>query len=153
MRIGILTGAALLALAGCGSGEAPQAGNDAPAANEAANASEPADPAAAAEARAAFETLVPPYPGAQQVQTGGAAGAGVGGSMTFRTPDPASQVVDFYAGAAERAGFNVEDRTNLGGGMAVSMTARRGASDLITVSASRVGDITQVQIMAAAAAR
>lgn len=151
MRIGIMAAAALLTLAGCNSGE--EAGDNAAGTNEAANAAEPMNAAATAEAQAAFEALIPPYPGAQQVQTGGTAGPGVGGSVTFRTPDPAGQVVDFYAGAAERAGFNVEDRTNLGGGMAVSMTARRGASDLITVSASRVGDVTQVQIMAAAAAR
>jgi hypothetical protein len=151
MRIGILAATALLMLAGCNGGE--EAGNNSAGTNEAANAVEPVDAAAAAEAQAAFDALVPPYPGAQQVQTGGTAGTGVGGSVTFRTPDSAPQVVDFYSGAAERAGFNVEDRTNLGGGMAVSMTARRGASDLITVSASRVGDITQVQIMAAAATR
>lgn len=151
MRIGLLAGTALLALAGCGG--APEASNNSAGANVTANAAEPTNAAASADAEAAFAALVPPYPGAQQVQTGSAAGTGVGGSMTFRTPDPAAQVVDFYAGAAERAGFNIEDRTNLGGGMAVSMTARRGASDLITVSASRVGDITQVQIMAAAAAR
>ncbi|MDQ8758036.1 hypothetical protein RCO27_17555 [Sphingosinicella sp. LHD-64] len=143
----MITGIGLLALAACNSG-APETGNA--AASSAANAAEPVNAVAASDGSAVLD-IVPAYPNAEQVQSGGAAG-GRGGFMAFRTADPPVEVADFYARAAEQAGFTIEDRTNLNR-MTVGMTARRGASDMITVSATRVGNVTQVQLMASAAGR
>lgn len=127
---------ALLALAGCESG-APVAENQANAAVEinAAEAPAAADPAALRE-------LLPLYPGATQVRDGRD-----GGSLAFATADPTRPVIDFYAAATRRAGFAVEEHPPMG--IALSMTGTRDGGDLVTVTASRVGNVTEVQAMAA----
>ena len=143
MRITIVAAAAGLALAGC-EGGAPAPRDNAAGAEADANAVAPEeapDPAAAAVARA----VLPPYPGARQVRDG--LDGGGAGSLTFATSDPTRPVIDFYAAAARRAGFEVEQHPPMG--IALSMTGTRGDGSLVNVTASRVGEVTEVQAMIA----
>ncbi len=126
--------AALLTLAGCESG-APVADNQAEAAVETNAAEAPANPAA-------LRDVLPLYPGATEVRDNRE-----GGSLAFATSDPTQPVIAFYVAAARRAGFEVEEHPPMG--IALSLTGTRGAGDIVNVTASRVGDVTEVQAMAA----
>lgn len=148
MRARIFMGLAMLMPAACAGGTPEAAGNAAAdaAANQAASNTivDVAGPSAL--------DAIPLYPGARSAANDGPAAPAQGGSLVFRTSDSAGRVADYYAAAAERAGFSVEDRTDLGGGT-TAVTVRRGAGEMIAVSATRVGDVTHVQVMASRAAR
>lgn len=140
MRVSLpLLATAALAVSACNQ-TAPEVANNtaAPEANAAVEAA-PADPAALA-------ALLPPYPGAQQVR-----GEPAGGSLAFQTADPPRQVAAFYADVARREGFTAETPDN--NGMLVNMMATREGGGLVSVTATRVGGVTQVQIMAAVGTR
>ncbi len=148
MRITIVaTAAALLALAGCEGGTpAPKGNAAAPAAEANAVADAAPDPANEASLRA----LLPPYPGATRVRDG-LGGGGTSGSFAFATSDPTRPVIDFYAAAARRAGYAVEVHEPVG--IALSMTATNAEGALANVTASRVGQVTEVQAMASLGTR
>ena len=128
---------ALLALAGCGR-------SDAPAANE--NSGQPAN-AAAAPAMPADG--IPAYPGATveggdiRVSDGG--GEARGRMFTFHTPDPPARVIDYYAGAAGRAGYGIGERS--GTGRSATLLASRSEDLVLRVTATRTGDSTMVDVV------
>lgn len=151
MRYAFMTGAAL-AVAGCGAQptESPSANTGETTADGArANVGVQSQaPAAATAAEGELLTGIPPYP---NIESGGARMAGsspqgTGGIQTFRTADSAGRVADFYAGAAERAGFTIANRTDMG--HTAGVTARRGQGELLNATATRVGAMTEVQIIA-----
>ncbi|MBX3560867.1 MAG: hypothetical protein KF780_03545 [Sphingomonas sp.] len=145
MRIIIIAAATLLTLAGC------ERGGNAPAAAANALAETDADEAAASPADPALlAALLPSYPGARQVRDGRGEGA-VSGSLAFATPDPPRRVAEFYADAAHRAGFVVDIPETTG--LLVTMAANNEDGGLVSLTATRVGDVTEVQIMAAAGGR
>jgi hypothetical protein len=138
---------AALPLAGC------DRGADAPRVNEmeaAADIDAVGEAASDGAAEAALRELLPLYPGARQVRDG-LGGGGTGGSLAFATPDPTRPVIDFYAAAARRAGFEVDIHSPVG--IALSMTATGANGGLVNVTASRVGAVTEVQAMASLGAR
>lgn len=143
MRIAIAaTAATLLALAGCeGTAPAPQGNAATPAAETDAAGEAAPDPAN----EAALRALLPPYPGGTRVRDGLGGGA-ASGSFAFATRDPTRPVIDFYAAAARRAGYEVEVHPPIG--IALSMTATGAGGALVNVTASRVGEVTEVQAMA-----
>lgn len=162
MRSRLITGAALgLLLAACGGGG--EAGNGSAAGTEAERRARqgPADaiivtPEGKAEIRsgggamAGLPAGIPPYPGADttaSVQVSGTAPGGSGGILGFRTADPPARVVDFYAAAAERAGYRIAQRMTAG--PTAMLTAQRGEGEVLNVTAtSAAGAGTQVQIIA-----
>jgi hypothetical protein len=172
-RVGIIRGtamratiglAAILILSACGGGG--NAGNEAaragPGASPPAAAGRPAadisisTPEAKAEIRsgaaaAGWPEGIPPYPGAEIDQgvnvTGGAPG-GAGRILGFRTSDSPQQVIAFYAPAVVRGGYSVANQMDMG--QTATLTARRGQSEALNITATRTGDVTQVQIIAAA---
>jgi hypothetical protein len=124
----ILTGSTLILLAACGSTPgANGSGNAAPAPNE-----------------------IPIYPGADT--NGGAAIANAAAHVrTFTTPDAPAQVVQFYSGAAGRAGYTIDSQIDAGDTGAV--VARRGSGgDVLQVTARRTGGVTRVQLIETPAA-
>ncbi|HEV7660216.1 MAG TPA: hypothetical protein VGO55_10255 [Allosphingosinicella sp.] len=156
--------ATLLALSACGGGSAG---------NETANAGSGATPPPAASGRppaainistpqvkaeirsggaaANWPEGVPPYPGAdpdQSVNVTGGAPGGAGRILGFRTSDSPQQVIAFYAPAVVRGGYSVANQMDLG--QTATLTARRGQSEALNITATRTGDVTQVQIIAAA---
>jgi hypothetical protein len=153
--------ATVLALSGCGSGSS---GNEAAKAGAGAgppSAQPPADvsistPQGKAEIRsgaaaASWPEGVPPYPGAdidQGVNVTGGAPGGAGRILGFRTSDTPQQVVAFYAPAIVRGGYSVANQMDMGG--TATLTARRGQGEALNITATRTGDVTQVQIVAAA---
>lgn len=141
----IIAATALLILAGCG-GPAPVPAPEANAADAEPELAPPVDEAAAA----ALRELLPVYPGATRLRDGRAEGAG-SGSIAFATSDPTRPVIDFYAAAARRAGFEVEIHPPTG--ITLSMTATRAGGGLVNVITNRVGNVTEVQAMAAVGAR
>lgn len=156
--------ASLLALSACGGGGSP--GNDGaakagPAARPPAS-QPPADisistPQVKAEIRsggaaaANWPEGVPPYPGADTNQsvnvTGGEPGS-AGRILGFRTSDTPQQVIAFYAPAIVRGGYSVANQMDLG--QTATLTGRRGQGEALNITATRTGDVTQVQIIAAA---
>lgn len=136
MRTGIL--AAALALAAC-QGAAPEAQENNVAE---ANAAEANVAAPSPEQQAALAALVPAYAGASEVR-----GAFGSNSVAFRTGDPPRRVADFYAAAAREQGF--ETQIPEGAAMLVTMNATGPGGGLVSLSATRVGDRTEVQLMAA----
>jgi hypothetical protein len=130
-----LAGAALLALAGCGR-------SDAPAANEAAPANAAAAPAIPADG-------IPAYPGATveggdiRISDGG--GETKGRMFTFHTTDPPARVIDYYAGAAGRAGYAIGERS--GSDRSATLRAGRGEDLVLRVTATRTGDSTMVDVV------
>jgi hypothetical protein len=133
-----MAGAALLALAGCGRSEAP-------AANQAA----PPQPANSAAAPAIPADGIPAYPGATaeggdiRVSDGG--GATQGRMFTFHTPDPPARVIEYYAGAAGRAGYGIGERS--GTGRSATLLASRSEDLVLRVTAMRTGDSTMVDVV------
>ncbi|HYN46820.1 MAG TPA: hypothetical protein VES64_09025, partial [Allosphingosinicella sp.] len=118
MRRIIITGTALMALAACG-GASPEAdrGNSAGPGQGSL-----ASPDGRSEVRgdADFSGLpegIPAYPrvnGGGAIQFGGASEEGEMRVMGFRTADPPSQVIAFYADAAVSAGFRMGRRADAG---------------------------------------
>jgi hypothetical protein len=157
--------AAILILSACGGSGS--------AGNEAANAGPAATPSPAAPGRppagisistpqakaeigsgaaaANWPEGVPPYPGAapdQSVNVAGGAPSGAGRILGFRTSDSPQQVIAFYAPAVGRSGYSVANQMDLG--QSATLTARRGQGEVLNITATRTGDVTQVQIIAAA---
>ncbi|HYI47138.1 MAG TPA: hypothetical protein VEX35_01620 [Allosphingosinicella sp.] len=163
MRASFIFAASLLALSACGGG----AGNEG-AGNAGAGPSPPAPgpgqqpanitlstPEVRAEIRSGGAAVanwpegVPPYPGAQTSQSVDvtAAQAGQGGRILgFRTADTPQRVISFYAAEALRGGYSIANQMDLG--QSATLTARRGEGQALNVTATRVGDATQVQIIA-----
>ena len=147
----MMSGAALLALAGCGQQAGPAGGGNAADAAEATFAT----PNGTGEARTGQSALtglpdgIPAYPSADtsaSIQISGDAAEGEGRIVGFRTSDPPPQVVAFYAAAAERAGFRVSDRLDMGA--SASMSAQRDNGDMFRVTASPSPGGTLVQVIA-----
>ena len=151
-----ITGAALLVLAGCGGGSSDRGGEAERQASQG-----PADinivtPEAKAEIRSGTAALaglpagIPVYPGADtaaSVQVTGTAQDSQGGIHGFRTDDSPAQVVDFYAAAAERAGYRIAQRSSFGA--TAMLTAQRAEGEVLNVTATTAaGAGTQVQIIA-----
>jgi hypothetical protein len=163
MRAAIVLATSLLALSACDRGGS--AGNES-AAKAGAEAAPPARPpanitlsapGARAEIRsggaaaASWPEGVPPYPGAdtdQSVDVAGGAPGGAGRILGFRTGDTPQQVIAFYAPAVVRGGYSVANQMDLG--QTATLTARRGRGEALNITATRTGDVTQVQIIAAA---
>jgi hypothetical protein len=132
-----MAGAALLALAGCGR-------SDAPAANEAAR-----EPANAAAAPAIPADGIPAYPGATaeggDIRVSSGTGETRGRMFTFHTPDPPARVIDYYAGAAGRAGYAIGERS--GTDRSATLRASRGEDLVLRVTATRTGTSTMVDVV------
>jgi hypothetical protein len=155
----IVTSAALLALAGCGSGgeqarEAERRDRAAPADTTIVTPQAKAELRSGAGAMAALPAGLPAYPGAEStggVEVTGASAEGSGGIVGFRTADSPARVVDFYAAAAERAGYRIAQRSSFG--TTAMLTAQRGEGEVLNVTATETGGATQVQIIAGGSAR
>jgi len=149
MRAILMTGAALLALAGCGGGadEADRGNAAAPA--QAGMAS----PGGAGEVRgdAAFSGLPEGIPAYPQIRGGGAIQMGGGDDgaemrvMAFRTDDPPADVIAFYAEAAGRAGFRIVNRAESGPSMVLGLARDDGEALNVTATGTATG--TSVQLM------
>ncbi len=143
--------AALLALAGCGQ-PAPQPGGGNAAAPAEGTFATPDGKGEARTGEAALTGLpdgIPAYPGADTsaaIQISGDAAEGEGRVVAFRTTDPPPQVIAFYAGAAERAGFRIQDRRDMGS--TAMLAAGRDNGDTLSITATGMPSGTQVQIMA-----
>lgn len=164
MRASLIFAASLLALSACGGGGAGNegAGKAGAGANPPATGpgQQPANitlstPEGRVEVRsggaaaADWPEGVPPYPGAQTNQSVNvtAAQAGQGGRILgFRTADTPQQVISFYARELVRGGYSVANQMDMG--QTATLTARRGESEGLNVTATRIGDATQVQIIA-----
>ncbi len=149
MRRIVMTGAILLALAGCGGG-----GSEAGPGNAAAPAQGSlASPDGRSEVRgdADFSGLpegIPAYPrvsGGGAIQFGGASDEGEMRVMGFRTADPPAQVIAFYADAAARAGFRMGQRVDAGPSSVLGFERDHGEVMNVTATATPTG--TSVQIM------
>lgn len=149
MRLAITATAILLTLAGCSGSEQAERGN----------AQEPADtkivtPQGTAEIRtgnvsgANLPGGLPAYPNASAgggMDISGSAAGAQGRVVSFQTPDQPAQVMDFYANAAQGAGFQVAARAQMG--PAATLTLQRG-TEAIQVVATGAGQGSQVQIAA-----
>ena len=159
----ILIATSLVALAACGGTPANQAAQ-APGQPAAQLPPAPGQPPAQinidtgqgrAEIRsgagaAPYPDGLPQYPGAtadQSVNVSGASAQGSGRILGFRTADPAAQVIAFYADAATRAGYRIVSRMDAG--PSATLIIQRGAGEHVSISATRIGDFTQAQIIAA----
>ena len=101
---------------------------------------------------AAWPEGLPPYPGAtadQSVNVTGASPQGSGRIVGFRTPDPAAQIISFYADAAGRAGYRVLSRMDAGA--TATLALQRDGGENVAVTATRIGDYTQGQIVVSGA--
>jgi hypothetical protein len=145
----ITSGAALLALCGCGddgSGTGANSGNSAVGSFR--------TPDGRSEVRAGDAALsglpdgIPPYPNADTsgaIQFGGISDGGEARVMGFQTADQPSQVIDFYAAAAARAGFRETHRAT--SGPAANLGLERDNGEVMSVTATGTPRGTQVQIM------
>jgi hypothetical protein len=152
----------LLTLSACGGGGGNEAAKAGPGPSPPAASRQPADigiatPQVKAEIRsggaaaANWPEGLPPYPGAdtnQSVDVTGGAPGGAGRILGFRTSDTPQQVIAFYAPAVVRGGYSVANQMDLG--QTATLSARRGQSEALNITATRTGDVTQVQIIAAA---
>ncbi|MEA3014155.1 MAG: hypothetical protein QOD42_2700 [Sphingomonadales bacterium] len=140
--------ATLLPLCACGPGASPPSGQP-PADISISTPQGKAEIRSGAAAAANWPEGVPPYPGAETGQsvsvTGSEAGQG-GRILGFRTADTPQQVIAFYAQAIVRNGYAIANQMDLGQNAA--LTARRGQSQVLNITAHRAGDVTQVQIVA-----
>lgn len=149
MRHIIMTGMALLALAGCG-GASPEA-NRADKAGAAQAPMTSPDGRSEVRADADFSALpegIPAYPrvsGAGAVQFGGASEEGEMRVMGFRTADPPAAVIAFYADAATRAGFREIQRARSGPSEVLGLERANG--DVMNVTATAAAGATSVQLM------
>ena len=151
MRRTLMTGAALLALAGCGDG-ASEADGGAGAENKAGRSY--TSPDGRSEVRSGDAALsglpegIPPYPRANPggaIQFGGASEEGEMRVMGFTTADPPADVIAFYAEAAARAGFHEGQRTVSGPSHALGFERDNG--EVMNVIATARPGGTNVQIM------
>ena len=149
MRRTFMTGAALLALAGCGDG-ASEGGAGA----ENSTGTSYTSPDGRSEVRSGDAALsglpegIPPYPRADPggaIQFGGASEEGEMRAMGFRTADPPADVIAFYAEAAGRAGFHEGQRTVSGPSHALGFERDNG--DVMNVIATASAGGTSVQIL------
>lgn len=150
MRAIIMSGTALLALAGCG-GASPEAnfGNAASAPQGGLGA--PGGATSEVRADAAFSGLpegIPAYPrlNGGAIQMGGGDDGAEMRVMAFRTDDPPAAVLSFYAEAALRAGFRSIHRAETGPSTVLGFARDNGDAMNVTVTGSPTG--TSVQIMA-----
>jgi len=149
MRRIIMTGTALLALAGCGGGTDEAERGNAAAPPQGSLAA----PDGRSEVRgdADFSGLpegIPAYPRVNAggaIQFGGASEEGEMRVMGFRTADPPADVIAFYAGAAARAGFRVIQRVDAGPRSTLGLERDNG--DVMNVTATGAPTGTSVQIM------
>ncbi len=91
---------------------------------------------------------LPAYPNAQAGGGINVTGQGAGGSgrvVSFTTSDQPSQVIDFYANAANQAGLTTRSRTAMGPNASLALTK---GDEGIVVTATGIGGSTQVQIAA-----
>ena len=152
MKRRLIGAATILALAGCG-------GNDAPGGGSSGAEGPPAMTIVTNEGRAEIRTGgsasanlpdgIPAYPGADTTGgmtiTGGPADGSGGGAMTsFRTADAPARVVEFYAAAAERAGYRVAARMTMGPNAALTAEKEGGG---FHVNALQTGNGTMVQLV------
>ena len=147
----LMTGAALLALAGCGD-RATEADSGGGAANSAGRSyTSPDGRSEVREGDAALSGLpegIPPYPHADPdgaIQFGGASEEGEMRVMGFRTADPPADVIAFYADAAGRAGFREGQRVAAGPSQVLGFERDNG--DVMNVTATATARGTHVQIM------
>ncbi len=148
MRAIILSGTALLALAGC-SGGAGTADNVAAPAQPAPAAPGGDSAAPAAAAASGLPEGLPAYPRMRPggaVQMGGRDDGAELQVTAFRTDDPPAAVIAFYAEAAERAGFRIVRRAEAGPSTILGLTREPGEIVNLTATATPTG--TSVQIMA-----
>lgn len=151
MRAIILSGAAVLALAGCG-GASPQAnagGNT--VGGPQGSVDVPGGVNSEVRRDAAFSGLpegIPAYPRIRggAVQMGGPSDEAEMRVMAFRTDDPPAAVIAFYAEAAERAGFRVIHRAETGPSTVLGLARDNGDGMNVTATGTPTG--TSVQIMA-----
>lgn len=168
MRAIVALATSLLALSACGGGNGGNEGVGNTGAG--AGASPPAQAPAPTPANIAITTGdaraeirsgaaavanwpegVPAYPGAdtnQSVDVTGGAPGGAGRILGFRTSDTPQQVIAFYAPAVVRGGYSVANQMDLG--RSATLTARRGQGEALNITATRIGDVSQVQIVVAA---
>lgn len=164
MRGTILIATSILALGACGDGASNGVGGGGGAAGP-GSVTPPAPPPAnitiatpggSAEIRSGGATLanwpegVPAYPGAdtgQSVNVTGTPGQ-AGRILGFRTIDSPQRVINFYADAILRSGYNIVNQMDMG--QSATLSARRGQGEALNITATRAGDATQVQIVAAA---
>jgi hypothetical protein len=166
MRAIVALATSVLTLAACGAGGG-SAGNEGaakagPGAGPPASGQPPAEisiatPQGKAEIRSGSAAVanwpegVPPYPGAdtnQSVDVTGGAPGGAGRILGFRTGDTPQQVIAFYAPAIVRGGYSVANQMDLG--QTATLSARRGQGEALNITATRAGNVTQVQIIVAA---
>jgi len=151
MRRAWTIGAALLALAGCGGREQANqaaAGPGQPPANVVVTAPEGRVEVRTGGAPAALPGGLPAYPGATATGSVDVSADSVEGSghvVGFTTPDPPSQVIAFYAQAANAAGYRIAQQMNMGS--TAVLAAGRGEGEGVTVTATQAGGATQVQIV------
>ena len=149
MRLIIIAGTALLALAGCG-GAAPEAGGGNLAA-PAEGSLTSADGRSEVRSDAAFSGLPEGIPAYPRIRPGGAiqmGGADDGAEMRimgFRTDDPPADVIAFYAAAAARAGFREGRRASPGPSEVMALERANGIVMNVTATGTPSG--TSVQIM------
>lgn len=155
MHRGLMTGAALLALAACGRG------NDAANRQAAAGQAQPpanitvTTPEGTAEIRtgggaaSGLPEGIPAYPGASttgSVDVSGASAQGQGHVVMFTTSDPPAQVIAFYAQAVGGAGYSIAQQMTVG--PTAMLTAQKGEGEAVTITATQAGGATQVQVVA-----
>jgi hypothetical protein len=151
----ILFATLLFTLAGCGgtpANQAAQAPGQPPAGISVATPDGRAEIRSGAGA-APYPDGLPQYPGAtadQSVSVTGSSAQGSGRVLGFRTGDPAAQVIGFYADAASRAGYRIVSRMDAGS--SATLMIQRGAGENVSITATRIGDYTQAQIIAAGTA-
>jgi len=152
MRSTLMTGAALLALAGCGEGTT-EAGSNTNAEDAAVGSY--TSPDGRSEVRSGDADLsglpegIPPYPRADPggaIQFGGASEDGEMRAMGFTTADPPADVIAFYTDAAGRAGFREIHRAASGPSRVIGF--QRDNGDMMNVTATATARGTSVQILA-----
>ena len=152
MRAIIMTGTALVALAGCSRSAAPEADRGNASAGSVVGSLTSPDGRSEVRRDAAFSGLpdgIPAYPrvnGGGAIQMGGADDGAEMRVMAFRTADPPADVIAFYAEAGARAGFRVIHRAEAGPSTALGLARDNG--DAMNVTATGTPSGTSVQIMA-----
>jgi len=148
----IIAAAPLLALAACGASGDGAADKGAPQVNPAdisvATPGGRVDVRSGEAALAGLPEGIPVYPGAeaqQGVQVRGAGPANQGQILGFRTGDPPAQVINFYADRALRARYAITQQ--MSAGPTAMLTATRDGQ-MLNISATRMGDVIQIQIIA-----
>lgn len=158
----LITGVALLALAACGRGGAPegQAGSGNAAVSGAPGDIIVSTPNGTAQVHsggapaAGMPEGIPAYPNVEAGQTvdiNGGSAQGQGRILSFSTRDAPAQVIAFYAQAVGAGGYSVANRLDMGA--TSSLTATRGEGQAVNIVATQVGPSTRVQIIIGASVR